>query len=265
MDRPMLEVIDKGSSTDSHPVPLLFVHGGCHAAWCWDEHFLDYFAEHGFRAVALSWRAHGRSGSDKARRKLSMADYVDDVRHVADSLAVTPVLIGHSTGGFLLQKHLEDRDAPAAILMASTPPQGILRGAIRVWRKHPWTSLRANTFGDSHDLFNTPRLAREHFFCEHTPEHIVADCAARVEPDSMRAVFIDQAFRLPKPERVRAPILVLGGEEDGTITNDEVRATARAYGTQAELFARMGHNMMLEPGWRDVADRIRSWLGERGL
>jgi hypothetical protein len=25
----MLEVIDKGSSTESHPVPLLFVYGGC--------------------------------------------------------------------------------------------------------------------------------------------------------------------------------------------------------------------------------------------
>jgi hypothetical protein len=25
---PMLEVIDKGSCTDTHPVPLLFVHGG---------------------------------------------------------------------------------------------------------------------------------------------------------------------------------------------------------------------------------------------
>ena len=27
-----LETIDKGRCTDEHPVPLLFVHGGCHAA-----------------------------------------------------------------------------------------------------------------------------------------------------------------------------------------------------------------------------------------
>ena len=55
----MLEVIDKGSSTESHPVPLLFVHGTWHAAWCWDEHFLDFFADKGYRAVALSLRGHG--------------------------------------------------------------------------------------------------------------------------------------------------------------------------------------------------------------
>jgi hypothetical protein len=36
----MLEVIDKGSATEAHPLPLLFVHGGYHAAWCWNEHFL---------------------------------------------------------------------------------------------------------------------------------------------------------------------------------------------------------------------------------
>jgi hypothetical protein len=30
----MLEVIDKGSVTDSHPTPLLFVHGASIAAWC---------------------------------------------------------------------------------------------------------------------------------------------------------------------------------------------------------------------------------------
>jgi hypothetical protein len=44
---PMLEVIDKGSASESHPVPLLFVHGATLAAWCWDEHLLDFFADNG--------------------------------------------------------------------------------------------------------------------------------------------------------------------------------------------------------------------------
>jgi hypothetical protein len=48
----MLELVDRGSCSDAHPTPLLFVHGACHAAWCWDAHFLDYFADRGFRALA---------------------------------------------------------------------------------------------------------------------------------------------------------------------------------------------------------------------
>jgi len=260
-----LEVIDKGGCTTAHPVPLLFLHGGCHAAWCWDEHFLDYFADHGFRAVAPSYRGHGGSGLDKPLNKCTIADYLADARRVAAGLGTPPVLIGHSTGGFIIQKHFEDGDAPAAVLLASAPPQGILRGALRVWRHHPWIAMRNNIAGNNHAIFNTPRLAREHLFSPGTPEQIVADCARRVEKDSVRAVFTDMAFRLPKPSATSTPVLVLGGADDGTITNDEVRATARAFGTEAELFAGTGHNMMLEPRWRDVADRIREWLGTQGL
>ena len=40
---------------------------------------------------------------------------------------------------------------------------------------------------------------------------------------------------------------------------------ARAYHTEAEFFPYMGHNMMLEPGWQAVAERIDSWLGAQGL
>jgi len=35
---PKLEVIDTGRCSEVHPTALLFLHGGDHAAWCWDEH-----------------------------------------------------------------------------------------------------------------------------------------------------------------------------------------------------------------------------------
>src|SRR6516225_3592642 len=82
----MLEVIDKGSATESHPVPLVFVHGGAHGAWCWDDHFLDFFANNGYRAIALSLRGHGGSPVSKPLNKCTIADYVDDVRSVAATL-----------------------------------------------------------------------------------------------------------------------------------------------------------------------------------
>ncbi len=57
----MLEVIDKGSCTEAHPMPLLFVHGGWHGAWCWDEYFLDFFAAKGYRVLAVSQSSWARS------------------------------------------------------------------------------------------------------------------------------------------------------------------------------------------------------------
>jgi pimeloyl-ACP methyl ester carboxylesterase len=259
----VLEIIDKGAATDAHPTPLLFVHGGYHAAWCWDDHFLDDFADRGFRAVAVSFRAHGGSGSDRPRRKLTIADYVDDVRTAVEHIGAAPVLIGHSMGGFTVQRYLERYDAHAAVLMASIPPRGILRCALNIWFHHPVISMRANTFGNDHEVFS--RRPRESLFCAHTPQEVVDAAAARCGPESMRAAFIDAGFRLPRPSKVSTPMLVLGGADDATILPKEVRATARAYGTEAVLFPRTGHDMMLEPTWPDVADHIRGWLAGRGL
>lgn len=91
-----LEVIDKGVCTPVHPVPLVFVHGAWHGAWCWDEYFLDYFAGQGYRALAVSLRGHGKSPTPKPLRDCSCADYVNDVRSVAGRLPTAPVVIGHS-------------------------------------------------------------------------------------------------------------------------------------------------------------------------
>jgi len=90
----MLEVIDKGSCNQAHPVPLLFVHGG----WCCDDHFLEFFAGAGYRAVALSLRGHGNSPTTKPIRSCSIANCVDDVRATADKLGGRPVRCSNGHG-----------------------------------------------------------------------------------------------------------------------------------------------------------------------
>jgi pimeloyl-ACP methyl ester carboxylesterase len=261
----VLEVIEKGSVSEAHPVPLLFVHGAWHAAWCWDENFLSYFADKGYRAAALSFRGHGESSSDKPLRSCSVADYVDDIRSVAELMPTPPVIIGHSMGGLIVQKYLEKSHAPAAVLMSSIPPRGNLGNALRWLRHRPADFVKMTVTGKALPYINAPELARERFFSVHTPEADVRKYAARMQEDSSRIGLDGLVLRLPRPKRVSAPVLVLGADEDGAHTRDEIIATANAYGTKAEFFPDMGHNMMLEPGWAAVADRIDSWLGSRGL
>lgn len=260
----VLEVIDKGSASAPHPVPLLFVHGAWHAAWCWDEHFLGYFAARGYRALALSFRGHGNSPTQKRLRDCSFADYLDDVTSVARGLPTPPVVIGHSMGGVIVQKYLESHDAPAGVLMASVPPQGYLRSGLRWLRRHPWHFTKLTVTGQSLPYVSAPELARERFFSPHTPEPLVRRYAARLQEESARSG-LDGLVKLPRPQRVAAPLLVLGALEDGAVTNQEVRATARGYRTEPVFFPGMGHDMMLEPGWAAVAERIDSWLVAHGL
>jgi len=169
-------------------------------------------------------------------------------------------------GCLVVQKYLEKYRAPAAGPNGTRDAEGVRRSVLRMVCRHPWIFMRASTFGSSADLVNTPALAREFLFCGHTPEAIVKSCAARMEPESARAG-LDQMFvRPPKGDRVTAPVLVLGARYDGSRIGDtDVSSTARTYETEAEFFPNMGHNMMLEPGWRDVADHICEWLATKNL
>ena len=85
---------------------FVLIHGAWHAAWCW-QNFLDFFADTGYRALAVSLRGHGGSATSKRLRRCSLADYVEDVESVAATLPARPVVIGHSLGGFIAQKYLD--------------------------------------------------------------------------------------------------------------------------------------------------------------
>ena len=222
--RPVLEVIDKGRCSETHPAPLLFVHGGSHAAWCWDEHFLDFFADKGYRVLAPSLRGHGGSPTSKRLRTCSIADYVEDVCSVADNLTATPVVIGHSMGGFIVQKYLETHNAPAGVLITSAPPRGHLGAQLRLIRRHQWRSVRSLISGKTSILFCTPDLVRESFFCAHTPESIVARTTARIQDESPRAIALDMTFfNLVRFKSVTTPMLVLGAVRCGAVRCGAVR------------------------------------------
>ncbi len=61
-------------------------------------------------------------------------------------------------------------------------------------------------------------------------------------------------------QKIKTPMLVLGAANDFFIDADEMQETAHAYGTKPEIFANMAHDMMLEAGWKLVANRMVEWL-----
>ena len=260
-----LEIIKVEPVSDVRSTPILFVHGMSHAAWCWAEHFLPYFAQHGYVSHALSLRGHGGSEGRERLRWTSLAEYISDVEQVVDQIGKPPVLVGHSMGGMIVQKYLESNGAPATVLLASAPPQGLVRPTLRVALRHPLVFTEANLTMSMLPLLSTPQLAQEALFSANMPEDRVRHYFARLQDESFRAYLDMMGLNLPRPERVKTPILVLGAAEDRLISPSEVEATARAYQTQAAVFPDMAHDMMLEVGWQVVADRILGWLGEQGL
>ena len=258
-----LETLSRTPNPQTHSTPLLFIHGMWHGAWRWDETFLPFFADNGYRATALSLRGH--AGSEGRIRGSTIADYIADVEQVALQFETAPVLIGHSMGGFIVQKYLETHNAPAGVLLASNPHYGLWPAFGRVLRRDPRIVLKAVFTWNMRPVVETPARARWGLFSADMPEEQLLKYHAQMNDESFR-MFLDLlGLNLAHPKRVKTPLLILGAEKDTVIAPSNVHATARAYGVKAEIFPNMAHDMMLEAGWKMVAERILNWLGEKGV
>jgi pimeloyl-ACP methyl ester carboxylesterase len=159
-----LEIIARLPAVDAGRTPLLFVPGMQHGAWCWDVHFLEYFARHGYPSYAVSLRGHGDSEMRGRLRWTRIADYVDDLASAVAQLPESPTLIGHSMGGFIIQKYLEHHSAPGAVLLSSPGPAGMLATSLRVARRRPLVFAKVSVSFSLLPLIATPELAREAYF-----------------------------------------------------------------------------------------------------
>jgi pimeloyl-ACP methyl ester carboxylesterase len=166
-------------------------------------------------------------------------------------------------GGAVVQKYLETHDAPAGILLASVPPAGVLATALRLALRHPWEFTLVNLTWSLYPLIRTPALTREAFFSADMPEAQVKPYFEKMQDESYLGFLDMLLFNRPRPQNVKAPLLVLGGATDTIFYPAEIEATARAYHTQAILFPNTAHDLMLEAGWQAVADQVSAWLQER--
>jgi non-heme chloroperoxidase len=242
-----------------HETPLLFIHGAYTAAWCWEEYFLDWFAAQGYFSYALSLSGHGGSRGRKQLDHFSIANYVNDVVEIVSALPNPPVLIGHSMGGFVVQKYLEQHLAPAAVLLCSVPPQGLMSSMFGLMFQKP------GMLADLNRLMTGGRVAvdslREAMFAQPVSAADLLRYLGKAQSESHRAIWDMTLFNLPQPARVnRTPLCVLGAERDHLIPPSQVHMTAKTYGVDAHIFPGLGHGLMLERDWQTVATYIRDWL-----
>ncbi len=270
----MLEIIKETPDGDIRPVPLLFIHGAWHGAWCWQPHFLPYFAQQGFQSYAMSFRNHGKSNSRGSINLVGAWDYVEDVKQavaqINNETGAMPVLIGHSMGGYVVQKYLEVQPAPAAVLLASVPVGGSFRLVRRMlWyllRKHPLRLLQMLLLLDQKQVVATVEQVAYWFFHPDTPIEHIAQYQSFLQSESMRILFDTAFFQRPRPELVRpTPMLVVAAEQDRVFSVAEQHQTALAYKVSPVVVPNIGHDVMLELNWEAAAERIAKWLGEQGF
>jgi non-heme chloroperoxidase len=265
------------------PTPVVFIHGLWLHASSWDP-WQEVFTRAGFAPVAPPWpgdaptvaacRADpgpiGNRGIDEV-----VAHYAGLIR----ALPARPVIIGHSFGGLVTQKLLGQGLGAAGVAIDPAPIKGVrvLPGsALRVASvalRNPLNRTRAVSL--TFDQFRygfanaVPEVEASELYDRWTipaPGRPLFEAAlAPLQPHSPAAVDTANAER--------GPLLLIAGGADHTVPPSVVRATHRLYRgsgaggavTDLHTFPGLGHSLTIDSGWRQVADRILSWLVEKGL
>jgi len=256
-------LVRKARRRRAQAAPLLFVHGAFAGAWCWDEHFLDYFAALGHDAWAVDLRGHGAQAA--AVDHASLEDYVSDVVQAVARIGVPPVLVGHSMGAIVTQRACRHARIRAQILMAPVPPQGVAASSFALALKNPEILNLINKLQFSETSMPTPELLRQALFSPQMPLATISRYLRRMCRESQRALFDLSWPQYGWIDRATMPLLVLGAQADVLFPPQVVSETAQWHGVDAVMLPGLAHAMMLDKDWGQAAAAIAGWLKAGGL
>lgn len=256
--------------------PAVLIHGLWLHPTSWQNWF-ELLEEAGYEPVAPAAPGVPATVEESRRTPGAMAGYgigdlVEHYAGVIEQLPADPVVIGHSTGGLVAQQLLARGLAGAAIAVDPAPIRGVramvpfasLRSLLPALRnpanRKRAVSLSSEQFryaignalpaDESDDLYfrwAIPGPARPVFEL----------ASANLNPRSPAAV----DTRYPH----RGPLLLISGGKDRLIPPALTRGTLKQYRASPGMvelmeFEDRGHSLVVDDGWRDVADAALSWL-----
>jgi pimeloyl-ACP methyl ester carboxylesterase len=249
--------------------PVVFVHGLWLLPSSWDP-WRTWFEEAGYATVAPGWpddpetveeaRAHPEVFAGKKVRAVT-----DHHAEVIRGLTGVPALVGHSFGGLVVQQLATRGLAEVTVSIDPAPGRGVL--------PLPVSALRSAfpVLGNPANRRRSITLTREQFgygWANALPgDEATALYDAFHVPASGAPIF-QAAFanlnprsetRVDYQARGRGPLLVVSGGADHTVPHAIAHAAYRKHRKNhattefAEIPGR-GHSLVIDDGWREVAD-----------
>ncbi|WP_082605749.1 alpha/beta hydrolase [Nocardioides sp. Root190] len=246
---------------------LVLCHGAWHGAWCWQDGFTERLAARGISTVAPSLRAHAGSAGSHRLNAARMRHYTDDLTAVIDAVVATADtavhVAGHSMGGGVVQMFLARPDRPevaSAALLASMPPAGVWRVTRDMALHRTRDFLAANARLDLGHLVREEEDVRAMFFTAATPGDVVRRTTQRLQSESYLGFLDMLALDRPRPRPGRERVLVIAAGKDPIFSAADATATARAWHAPLSTIEDIGHDLMLDTGWEQVADQLADWM-----
>lgn len=239
--------------------PLFFIHGVLHGAWCWETWFIPYFTRAGYDCYAIDLPGHGRQSVHSINR-ITFSDYINAICEAVKVLPEPPVLVGHSMGGLLIQKVMERLQPRGAVLLAPLPKRGIGPSVWRILRHDPLHFLHALLTLDMRKAFRSTAQVRWAMYSERIDREVLDHYRNNMGPESFLAFLgmLLPRVRLTKAQRI--PTLLVAAGNDRLISMRDWQVTAHYLSATLEEIHEAPHNLMLDPCWPRVAERVDIWL-----
>ena len=257
---------------------FLFIHGLWIHTGSW-QHWMDFFNQRGHQTLNPGWPGDSATVAEcranpQAIANKGVTEIADSYARVIGSLVEGPIVIGHSFGGLIAQVLLGRGIAAAGIAIDPAPIKG-------VWQL-PLSALKASypVLGNPFNLKKAVSLTFDQFrygFANAVPEKearelydrwtIPAPCRPLFQ--AAMATFAGSETKVNTANTTRGPLLITGGEKDHIAPPILGQASNKKYNssviTEFKLFEGRGHSLIVDHGWKEIAEYALAWLNKNGL
>ena len=239
--------------------PLLFLHGAWHGPWYWHP-LAKRLAAAGRKCLLLELPGHGENPWPLPGLT-SLNDYAGLAAKAAGKHS--PVLVGHSMGGWLAQKILERADLPAALL-APLPPGGLPKPSfLRLLAAYPLAMSRA--LAGRPVAMSGPAMYQRLFKGSDDGFRAGDDFPLLSAEPARTALEMGLGFCRAAPPRGRAPRLLLAAEDDYFVPPRRQARLAKSLGAEYQMLAGTGHHLIRGDKGGQVAGIMEEWLTRHNL
>jgi pimeloyl-ACP methyl ester carboxylesterase len=240
---------------------------------------MDFFNQNGYDTLNPAWPGDSDTVAESRANPQAIAnrgvtEIADSYAKVIATLPEPPIVIGHSFGGLIAQVILGRGIAAAGIAIDPAPIKG-------VWQL-PFSALKASlpVLGNPFNLKKAVSLTINQFkygFANAVPDEEAQELYDRwTIPAPGRplfqaafATFAGKETKADTANATRGPLLITGGEKDNIAPPVLGRASVKKYNTSVvtdfKLFEGRGHSLIVDHGWKEVAEYSLAWLKKNGL
>lgn len=265
------------SPTHDPAKTVVLVHGLWLAPQSW-EFFCSYYEARGYRVLAPAWprmaeRVEEIRRDPSALAGLGLKEITDHYARLIRALPAPPILMGHCTGGLVVQMLLDRGLGSAGVAIDSAVPKGVAGIPLGILSS-VWPAI-SRSFSTDHTVMLPFNVFRRVFANTMGDGDAIRVYRRNIVPGPCRPLYQSLFSALTSHSDAtvnfcnseRAPLLLIAGGEDQFAPPELLQATYQRYqkssaSTAFQVFSGRSHLIQLQTGWQVVAGYALSWAEE---